>query len=329
MGKNSKKNLINLITDFIEYCEVEKNLSPTTAEKYHYRLQRFAGWLAKRKKVEFEKLILKDVSEENIRSYRLYLNRYLNAKTRLPLKKSTQINSLVTLRAFLRYLKRIGVEKAVSAERVELGKSEARSLKFLDLAQMNKLMSQPNTSKPMGLRDRALMELLFSTGLRVSELTGLNREDVNLVAREFNVLGKGRRRRVVFLSDSAIAWLTKYLEFRESDDFEPLFIAAKKITRSDASKTHGKQLSDTQGRLSVRQVQRIIKKYARKAGLSVDATPHVLRHSFATDLLMAGADLRSVQELLGHKNISTTQIYTHITDPQLKKIHQKFHGKST
>lgn len=328
-----EQNLDNLIFDFLEYCEIEKNLSSSTTAKYHYRLKRFLDWT--KGVLKKEKVKASDITESLIRRFRVYLNHYQNPISKRPLKKSTQNHFLVTIRSFLRFLTKLDY-KTTSAEKVELGKSESRSVKFLNLEQLKRLFSQPDVRKEKGLRDRAILELLFSTGLRVSELVGLNREDINFDALEFSVLGKGGSRRVVFLSGSAKNWLVKYLSQRK-DSWKPLFIRTPKEKRSRGSKNNENlkssiqsQLEDPAGekfRLSIRSVQRMIKKCVHQAGLSIEATPHTLRHSFATDLLMQGADIRSVQELLGHKNVATTQIYTHVTNQRLQEIHKKFHSE--
>ena len=327
------KNLEKLLLDFLEYCELEKGLSPATSEKYAYRLQHFFDW--SKKKLNKKTLKPKDISEELIRGFRLFLNRYQSKLTKRSLAKSTQVNSMVTIRAFLKFLAKRDI-KAVVAEKVSLGKTDSRSLKFLQEKALQKLLNAPDVRNEKGLRDRAILELLFSTGLRVSELVNLNRGEINLKTREFSIVGKGGHRRVVFLSNSACDWLNKYLQ-RRIDPWDPLFIRLSSATKSKGSKTHEKIKSGVRShlakdsgqefRLSVRSVQRLVKKYANKVGIAVDVTPHVLRHSFATDLLMSGADLRSVQELLGHKNVATTQIYTHITNTRLKEVHQKYHGK--
>ena len=188
--------------------------------------------------------------------------------------------------------------------------------------QVERLLSQPKISSLRGLRDKAILEIIFSTGLRVSEVAKLNRDQVDLKHREFGVVGKGGRARVVFLSPRAVKWLSRYLEERR-DNFPALFIGHRKKQDNEIVDKR----TSKEARLTARTIQRLVKKYAKKAKLPFEVTPHVLRHSFATDLLMAGADLRSVQEMLGHKNIATTQIYTHITNKQLKNVHDAFHGK--
>ncbi|MBU0708207.1 tyrosine-type recombinase/integrase [Patescibacteria group bacterium] len=337
----SPKNLRALITDFIEFCELEKGLFPSTSRKYHYRLNRFREWA--RRETNINELYSLDLTEELIKKFRLYLNRYINPVTKRGLMASTQNHYVVALRSFLKYLARERIE-CVAPERIELRKSDSRLLKFLQVEQLDELLSQTETTKVHGLRDRAIMELLFSTGLRVSELVGLDREDINLKTQEFSIIGKGGRVRIVFISDRAKNWLQKYLD-RRDDEWEPLFISHSHppTRRSEAGLSKGSKnadklkssirdhLDDPSGnkfRLSVRSVQRMIKRYSHKAGLPVEVTPHVLRHTFATDLLYSGADLRSVQELLGHKNVSTTQIYTHVTNPRLREVYRKFHGKS-
>ncbi|EKD58185.1 MAG: hypothetical protein ACD_57C00006G0003, partial [uncultured bacterium] len=253
---------------------------------------------------------------ELIRKYRVYLAHYNSPNGNLPLKKVTQNYYVIALRSFLKYLIRKDLP-VISPDKIELPKTESRSLKFLDRDQVDRLLVQPNVSSERGIRDKVIMEMLFSTGLRVSELCRLNRDQVNLERGEFGVVGKGQRLRVVFLSDRAKIWLEKYLAKR-TDSFKPLFI---RYAGNQEPAVNGEKM-----RLTPRSVQRIIDKYVHKARLPVKATPHVLRHSFATDLLMNGADLRSVQELLGHKNVATTQIYTHVTNAQLRDVHKAFHS---
>ena len=253
---------------------------------------------------------------ETVRKYRVYLAHLNSPNGNLPLKKVTQNYYVIALRSFLRYLIRKDIA-VVAPEKIELPKIESRSLKFLDRDQLERLVAQPDVSTEGGLRDKAIMEMLFSTGLRVSELCRVDRDQVNLQRREFGVIGKGQRARVVFLSDRACIWLEKYL-VKRADAFKPLFI---RYAGNQEPTVNGEKM-----RLTSRSVQRIVTKYVRKARLPVAATPHVLRHSFATDLLMNGADLRSVQELLGHKNVATTQIYTHVTNAQLRDVHKAFHS---
>ena len=300
----------DLLEEYLESLAIEKGLAPLTLKNYRRYLYRFWRWC----RDNFPLCKIEELDGELVRKYRFYLSRLVN-KNNLPLKRVTQGYYIIALRGFLRFLRKKGFA-VVSAEEVDVPKGEARSLKFLTGDQLRRLLSSPLLSSRTGLRDKAILEVLFSTGLRVSELVRLNRDQINFKTGEIGVVGKGGRPRVVFLSKSAAGWLKRYLNSRQ-DKFKPLFI------RCGGKKGEGEEL-----RLSVRSIQRIVKKYTKRARLPVDATPHTLRHSFATDLLSAGADLRSVQELLGHKNVSTTQIYTHITNPRLKKVHEKFHGKS-
>jgi len=305
-------DLPSLIDEFLEYLEIERNLSPLTIRDYRHYLNHFADWSKNHSPI----LRPQDITVELIRKYRVYLAHYNSPNGQLPLKKVTQNYYVIALRSFLKYLIRKDLP-VISPDKIELPKTESRSLKFLDRDQVDRLLVQPNVSSERGIRDKTIMEMLFSTGLRVSELCRLNRDQVNLERGEFGVVGKGQRLRVVFLSDRAKIWLEKYLA-RRTDSFKPLFI---RYAGNQEPVVNGEKM-----RLTPRSVQRIIDKYVRKARLPVKATPHVLRHSFATDLLMNGADLRSVQELLGHKNVATTQIYTHVTNQQLRDVHKAFHS---
>ena len=307
-------NLPDLVEKFLESLEIERNCSRLTIRNYRHYLNRFTGF-AHRYSPPLDSA--ERISPDVIRAYRLFLSRYSDGKG-MVLKRITQNYHLIAIRAFLRFLIKTDVV-TLNPEKVELGKAESRSLKFLNLEQVNRLLNMPEISTPQGLRDKAILEILFSTGLRVSELTRLNRDSINLDRREFGVIGKGGRARVVFVSDGAAKWIERYLADR-SDDYEPLFIrySGKKADMEAAGNKY---------RLTARSVQRIVEKYVKKARLPIKITPHGLRHTFATDLLSGGADLRAIQEMLGHKNISTTQIYTHVTNPQLKEIHRKFHSK--
>lgn len=310
-----------LVDEFLEYLEIERNLSPLTIRDYRHYLDVFCKWSKTHSPVGKPA----DITVELVRKYRVYLAHYNspNPSTHFarsgqarPLAKVTQNYYIIALRSFLRYLIRKDLA-VVAPEKIELPKTESRSLKFLDRDQLERLLAQPDVSIERGIRDKTLMEVLFSTGLRVSELCKLNRDQINLERGEFGVIGKGGRARVVFLSDRAVIWLEKYLAKR-TDGAKGLFIRYA----GNAEPTQNLEKL----RLTSRSVQRIIEKYVRKARLPVKATPHALRHSFATDLLMNGADLRSVQELLGHKNVSTTQIYTHVTNAQLRDVHKAFHS---
>lgn len=301
-------SLSALITDFLEYLELERNASQLTIKNYDHYLKRFLEFVGDIKP--------KEIDLNMVRKYRLYLSRWADPQTKKPLKRITQNYFMIALRAFLRYLARVDVE-TLSPEKVELGETEARPLKVLDDNQLKQLLDAPDTGKKDGIRDRCILEMLFSTGLRVSELASLNRDTINLGRREFGIIGKGGKERVVFISDTASFWLEKYLQARK-DTFKPLFI-----------RFQGKVDPNNNGevmRLTTRSIERIVEKYVKVLGLSVKATPHTLRHSFATDLLINGADIRSVQEMLGHSSIQTTQIYTHVTNAHLKDVHKAFHS---
>jgi site-specific recombinase XerD len=296
------------LTSFLEYCELERNLSQLTIKMYDYYLRTFLNWAGERANSPGK------ISTDLVKDFRLYLNRYNNAVTKKPLKRATQLYFLVALRAFLRYLIKSGVT-TLAPDQIELGKGGDRSLKFLDSDQIEGLFKLPDVTNEPGLRDRTLMETLFSTGLRVSELVNLNKDQINLNTGELTVIGKGRKSRVVFLTDEAKHWLNEYIKVRSKDDYKSLFINYS-----------GPKTDDR--RLTTRGVEGTIEKYVKLAGISIKATPHTFRHSFATDLLYHGADLRSVQEMLGHSNISTTQIYTHLTNTRLKEVHQAFHSRN-
>lgn len=299
-----------LIIDFLEYLELEKNASQKTISNYDHYLKRFLDFAGD--------IDVTSVDNNIIRNYRLYLSRYKDPLNDKSLKRVTQNFFLIAMRSFLKYLAKRDI-KVLSAEKIELGSHDPSPIKVLDIENIARLLSAPDVSNKEGIRDRTILEMLFSTGLRVSELAALNRDDVNLNRREFSVVGKGGKERIVFLSDSCSIWLEKYFISRK-DEFTPLFI-----------RFAGRIDSNQQGeamRLSARSIERVVEKYVKVAGLSVKATPHTFRHSFATDLLINGADIRSVQEMLGHANISTTQIYTHITNQQLRQVHKTFHSKN-
>lgn len=299
------------IDQFLEHLEIEKNASKLTIRVYRHYLEVFSKWFSS----TLPHKSIHDLDLYIIRRYRVYLSNYADGKGK-NLKKVTQNYYVIALRSFLRFLIKNGV-KTLEPSKIDLPKTESRSLKFLEREQIERLVTMPDTGTEEGARDRAIMELFFSTGLRVSELAKLNHEQVNLERREFGVIGKGGRARVVFVSDRAAEWIQIYRNMR-TDGFKPLFIRySGRVVEEDG----GEKM-----RLSVRSIERIVKKYVRLARLPVDATVHTLRHSFATDLLMMGADIRSVQEMLGHKNIGTTQIYTHITNKQLRDVHKAFHS---
>ena len=285
---------------FLEYVEIERGRSVKTVENYDRYLTRFFKY-AHIKNVS-------DISEESIRAFRLWLNRQPGAFGTL--KRRTQNYYLIALRVFLKFLHRRGVS-CLSPERIELAKLPERSLDLITTAELTRLLNAPRGTDEKSLRDKAILELLFSTGLRVSELCALD-GDIDLSRDELSIRGKGDKVRVVFLSFVAKEAVASYLRARK-DMNEALFVGLS------VGKKRG-------GRITARSVERMIKEYATRAGLTKKVTPHVLRHSFATDLLSNGADLRSVQALLGHANITTTQIYTHVTDAHLREVHKKFHS---
>lgn len=305
--------LTELKRQFLEYLEIEKGRSLNTITNYDHYITRFLVY-SKNENPEA-------LTEQMVREYRLWLNRQPGTKVGRnidTLKRRTQNYYLIALRAFLKFLRKRGIE-SLNPERIELAKVPERSLDLISPNELKRLMDAPNTNTLQGLRDRAILELFFSTGLRVSELCALSQEDVDLSRDEFSVRGKGDKVRVVFLSDVARESVRSYLKERKDFD-DAMFIQYGKNAQQESVKN--KDL-----RLTTRSVQRIIKQYATIAGITRKVTPHVLRHSFATDLLSNGADLRSVQALLGHANIATTQIYTHVTDRHLRDIHKKFHSR--
>jgi len=299
------------IRRFLEYMEVERNCSKLTVRNYQHYLEVLQHYFESLGKATPQ---VSDINQDSVRSFRLYLTRQAGVNGEM--KIVTQGYYVIALRSFLKYLIRNDY-KVMQPEKIEVPKNKDHSLKFLNGEQVERLLNQPILSTKVGLRDRAILELLFSTGLRVSELTRLNRDQINLKTREFGIIGKGGKARLVFISARAAIYLDRYIKTR-SDKDKPLFIryGGKKEVITEEEKM----------RLSPRSIERLVKHYVRLAKLPVDATPHTLRHSMATDMLRAGADIRSVQEILGHKNISTTQIYTHVTDARLREVHEKFHS---
>lgn len=296
------------ITDYLEYLAIEKNRSKKTIANYEHYLTRLLDYSGDIK--------VSEIDSDLVKRWRLWLHE-LGSDRADELSKATQNYHLIALRNFLKFCHKRGID-ALSPDQIELAKVVRTKVTFLNNDEIKMLMSQPNTNDISGLRDRAVLELLFSSGLRVSELVGLDKSHVNLERKEFSVRGKGQKDRPVFLSNEAVNWLKAYVEQR-TDNLTPLFISYS-----------GKHKASTTGnyrRLTARSVQRMISRYALLAGITKHVSPHTLRHSFATDLLMNGADLRSVQAMLGHSNIATTQIYTHVTDPHLKSIHEKFHDR--
>lgn len=322
MGKNSaKENILKnsplgkLAAEFLDYLEIEKNRSKRTRDNYDFYLTRFIMWLEEKRK----KPGAVDITADKVRQYRLWLNR-ISDKNDKPLQKSTQNYHLIALRSFLKYLAKRDI-KALAPEKIELAKIPERTVDFLESDDLEKLLEAPLLIKSpeiIKLRDKAIIEMLFSTGLRVSELSNLKIENINLKKDEFTVRGKGSKPRIIFLSNQAKYWIKKYLDKRK--DVDPaLFIGHDRAKK--------KRKDKTSNNLTPRSIQRIIEKYAKVAGITKKITPHTLRHSYATDLLMNGADIRSVQAMLGHSSITTTQIYTHITNQQLRDIHKAFHGR--
>ncbi|MFA5420725.1 MAG: tyrosine-type recombinase/integrase [Patescibacteria group bacterium] len=313
---NNQKPIIKYLTDFLNHCEIEKGLTTKTQENYARFLGDFFSWLKTNK---LDNLQPKELSEDHIWKYRLYLSRNKSIRTKTELKKVTQNLYLISLRSLLEYF----LEKNITSlppTKIKLAKvSGDKEINFLDLNQVEKLLLAPDINTKAGLRDRAIIETLFSTGLRVQELVNLNRDQLKIDKKtedlEVVIVGKGSKVRTVYFSGRAVGWLKKYLDNRTDVD-DALFINYWKPGQN----------SSRSRRLTVKSIDEIVKKYVKIAGLPIITTPHTLRHSFATDLLSQGVDLRLVQEFLGHKNIATTQIYTHVTKKQLKDIHRKIHS---
>jgi site-specific recombinase XerD len=311
--KKSATPIIKLIPDFLDYCEVEKGLSQKTQENYSRYLQKFILWLKASKK---ESLLPHQLTADDIWAYRLYLSRFKGQKGQ-SLKKLTQNYYLIALRALLGYFTAKDLE-SLPADKIQLPKAaEAeKTVKFLSLEQVEKLLESANGSKPEDIRDRAVLESLFSTGLRIAELVALNREQfANIKDKkdlELGIIGKGQHPRTVYFSERALGWIKKYLATRNDKD-KALFI-------------HYRARKDADARLTTRSMERTVKKYALLSGVPFFTTPHTLRHSYATDLLSQGVDLRTIQEFLGHRNIVTTQIYTHVTNKRLRDVHRQYHS---
>jgi site-specific recombinase XerD len=325
-SKNKNMKLLEAIDKFLRHCEVAKNQSAKTIENYAHYLHRFMDFLDT-KEIVPERFRMEELTLDLVEDYRLYLNRYSveeGAKKGKKLSKKTQSYHLIALRALLKYLTKIDIE-TLAPEKIELPKIGQRSVEYLTREEVELLFQAVDEASHSGPRDRAMLEMLYSTGLRVSELVNLNRNDINLERREFMVRGKGDKPRLVFLSERAAGILKKYLSTRE-DHFGPLFISYSR-GKSEDTMASGK-IDITKGeekRLSTVSVQEIARRHGRLAGLVKPVTPHKLRHSFATELLHNGADIRAVQELLGHASITTTQVYTHVTNRHLKEVHEKFH----
>lgn len=303
------KNYVGeLLREYIEHVEIERGRSARTAENYEHYLSRFIEFTGADLEVE-------KITSELIRKYRLWLNRYQNNND-VELSTITQNYHLVAMRGFLAYLAKRDIP-SLSPEKIELPKTSRKQVTFLHYDEVQRLIEQIPLDSEQGLRDRAIVELLFSSGLRVSELIGLNRDHVNTSRREFMIRGKGQKDRPVFISKRTAEHVKDYLDTR-IDNLPPLLLSYSR--NSTVTRTGDYR------RLTARSVQRLVQKYAKLAGITKHVSPHTMRHSFATDLLMNGADLRSVQSMLGHSNISTTQVYTHVTDQHLKEVYEKFHS---
>jgi len=332
--KNEKKSANELkryIVEFLEYCEIGKNQSPQTLRNYNHYLNRFAEFAGQIGVNRPE-----NISLELIRKYRLYLNRLVDEQDR-SLKLITQNYHLIALRAFFKYLMKNDVQ-TLSPEKIELPKTPMRQVEFLEADELQRLFNatKKEPDELLRLRDCAILDTLFSTGLRVSELASLRRDNINIDRGEFTVRGKGSKLRVVFLSPEATEAIKKYLSVRK-DNSKALFVSHSTVGNGIEVEieSHGFKKNDNDNHnnniagLTPRSIQRIIKKYCKLAGIIKKVSPHTLRHSFATDLLRNGADIRSVQSMLGHSSITTTQIYTHVTNEGLRDIHKKFHNKSS
>ncbi|NMB92183.1 MAG: tyrosine-type recombinase/integrase [Parcubacteria group bacterium] len=312
--KKASKPILDFIPQFMEYLDVEKGLSHNSQITYSRFINKFTNWL---KENHYTSLLPHELTADHIYEYRVYLSKVYNKNTREPLKRTSINYYLIALRNLLNYFADRDI-LALPAEKIKLFlEKKEKNIKFLSLEQIKDLLNAPDTRNISGLRDKAILETLFSTGLRVAELVSLNRNQIKLnnldEDLEINIIGKGNRIRPVYLSPRTLKTIKDYLDKR-TDDKEALFINFK----GPKSK---------ENRLTTRSIENIVKKYVNKAGISIPASPHTLRHSFATDLLMQGVDLRVVQEFLGHKNIATTQIYTHITNKKLKEIHRKYHSE--
>ena len=311
-------DISELVADFLESLEIEKGRSTKTVENYGLYLARFIDLITE--DFEGQEMIKpSDITPEVLRRFRLRLNRFSDNQNKERLSALTQSYHLIALRGFFKYLAKRGI-KSLDPSLIDLPRAAKKQVTFLHFDEIERLLAEIPLDTESGLRDRAIIELLFSGGLRVSELCGLNRDSINLERREFMVRGKGKKDRPIFIDKSTAECIEEYLNMR-TDTLPALFL----------NNSANQQIPSTSGdfrRLTPRSIERIVQKYTRLAGITKHVTPHTMRHSFATDLLMNGADIRSVQSLLGHANISTTQIYTHITDPHLKEVHEKFHSES-
>lgn len=295
------------IRQFLEHVEVGKNQSAKTVENYTHYLKRFSDWAGD--------ITAKQITLKKIQDFRLFLNRFIDSRGR-QLSIKTQNYHVIAVRAFLKYLIKNDVE-TLAPEKIDLAKIPERSVEFLSREELDRLLEIEQNQRIQDVRDAAILETLYSTGLRVSELVALNREQVDLKRKEFMVRGKGRKNRIVFLSDKAAEKVAVYLA-RRQDNFDALFISHGRNNLVDITKGEKRRLTRVT-------IENIVRNHARKAGIIKKVTPHTLRHSFATEMLINGADIRSVQELLGHSSITTTQIYTHITNKKLREVHEKYH----
>jgi site-specific recombinase XerD len=312
---DTQKPISKYLISFLDYCEIEKGLSSKTQENYSRFLKKFFTWL---KDTKQEKLTPASLNKNHVWKYKVYLSRHIDPKSKKTLKKSTQNYYLIALRSLLDYFAEIDISSLPSSS-IKLAKDKSdKDIKFLKLEELARLLNSPDTSTMIGRRDKAILETLFSTGLRVAELAALNREQIKIRSiekdLETSIIGKGEKIRTIYFSKRAVKALKDYLEKRDDLD-EALFINYKR----------GAEKSSKSRRLTVKSIEDIVKKYVLISGLPVMATPHTLRHSFATDLLNQGVDLRTVQEFLGHSNIATTQIYTHVTNKKLRDLHRKVH----
>jgi len=305
-----KNNLQTHIDDFLRYLDVEKNSSKLTIREYRRYLRTFRQWFDQ----NYPNSTIEDLDMPKISAFRVYLSEKENVRGG-KLAKVSQNHYVICLRSFLNFLIKNDVQ-VIAPSKIELPKTHSRSPKFLDSSQVEKLLAMPDIKTSWGLRDRAILELFYSTGLRVSELFNLNRDSVNLTRKEFSIIGKGSKERLVFVSDDCAKWIEKYLNIREKDNFKPLF-----VRYSQKRDQNGEKM-----RLSVSSIERMVKSYIKLAGIPVDATPHTLRHSFASGLLRNGANLVQIKEMLGHASLNTTQIYMHTSDDELRNAHLKYHG---
>ncbi|MFA7295136.1 MAG: tyrosine-type recombinase/integrase [Candidatus Paceibacterota bacterium] len=312
--KKTNKTIIEFIPEFFEYLDIEKGLSHNSQTTYFRLINKFEKWLKENNLANLKPF---ELTNDHIWKYRVYLSQTYNKNNHQPLKKRSINYYLIALRNFLNFFADRDI-LSLPAEKIKLIKEKTeKSIKFLNLEQIEKLLLAPDITSEIGLRDRAILEVLFSTGLRVAELVNLNQDQIKINNLnddlEINVIGKGGKIRPVYLSPRSLKALKDYLETRKNDGEKALFINYK-----------GPKAALR--RLTTRSVENIVKKYVLKSGISIPASPHTIRHSFATDLLMQGVDLRLVQEFLGHRNIATTQIYTHVTSKKLKDIHSKYHS---